>query len=68
MFEIDITQKILTKLSITNHFITNPNLIYYYYNDYLEYQSRSEEVLLSYRKGTLFLLLGNGFLKLRPRF
>lgn len=51
-------------MGITQHLIANRKLIHDYYDNYLEYQTGSGEVLLSYGKDTLFMPLDNGFLKL----
>ena len=64
IFETDITQKIIANSGTMQQLIANWNLIRDYYNNYLEYQIESGEVLPSYRKSTLLLLLDNGFLKL----
>lgn len=64
IFKTGITQKVIADLSIIQYFITNHDLIHNYYNNYLEYQTRSREVLPFYRKNTLLLPLNNGFLKL----
>ena len=62
MFETGVTRKIIADLGTIQHFIANRDLIRNYYNDWLEYQTRSREVLPSYRKDTLPLLLHNGYL------
>lgn len=64
MFETGVTWKIIADLSITQHFITDCNIIYNYYNNYLEYQTGSREILLSYRKNILLLPFDNSFSKL----
>lgn len=50
IFETGITQKVIADLSTIQHFITNHNFIYDYYDNYLEYQTRSREVLLFMEK------------------
>lgn len=64
MFETGVTRKTIADSGTTQHLIANLNLIRHYYDDYSEYQIGSGEVLPSYGKGTLFLPLDNGFLKL----
>ena len=63
-FETGLISKIIADSGITQYLIANRKLIREYYDDYSEYQTGSEEVLPSYGKGTLFLPLHNGFLKL----
>ncbi len=48
MFETGLTRKIIADSGTTQHLIANCELIRDYYNDYSEYQTRSEEVLPSY--------------------
>lgn len=64
MFVTSITQKIIADLVTTQHFIANCKLFNNYYNDYLKYQSRSEEILPFYKKDIFLLSLDNIFLKL----
>lgn len=64
MFKTNVTQKIIADLGITQHFIVNCKLIYDYYDNYLKYQIRSEEILSLYGKGTFLMPLDNGFLEL----
>ena len=64
MFETGVTRKIIVDSGTTQHFIANHDLIRNYYDDYLEYQTGSREVLPSYGKVTLLLPLDNGFFRL----
>lgn len=49
MFETSVIRKIFADLDITQHFITDRNLIHNYYNNNLEYQIGLGEVSPSYR-------------------
>ncbi len=64
MFETGFIREIFADSGTTPHLIPNRELICDYYDDYSEYQTGLREVLPSYGKGTLFLPLDNGFLKL----
>lgn len=64
IFETGITQKIIVDLGTIQHLIANRNLIRDYYDNYLEYQTGSREVLPCYETATLLLPLENSFLKL----
>lgn len=64
MFETSVTIKSITNLYITQHFIINCKLIYNYYNNYLEYQTRSKEVLPYYSRDTFLFTIDNSFLKI----
>lgn len=59
-----ITQEMIVDFNTKQHFINNYNLIYDYYNNNLEYETRFEEVLPSYKINNLLLPFNNGFLKL----
>lgn len=64
IFETGIIQKIIADSDMTQHFIANCDLICYYYDNYLEYQTRSGEILPSCGKSNLLWSLDNNFLKL----
>ncbi len=64
MFETGLIRKIIVDSDTTQYFIANRELIRDYYDDYSEYQTRSGEILPSYRKDTLLLPFDNDFFKL----
>lgn len=64
IFEIGLIQRVIADSGIIKHFIPNCKLICNYYDNYLEYQTGSRNVLRSYEKITVFLPLDNRFLNL----